>query len=152
MIRRTPLRRTRMRRAPAPSRPEMAGARESVYERAGHRCELCARRLTLVSMHAHHRLTRRHGEDCACNLLCLCGDCHTAAAWAVHRQVAVSREAGRILSRHDTRPASGVPVLLAAGEVLLTCDGRYISLGGLDSGMSRVFDGPTEQPAEGSGK
>lgn len=130
MRRSGPLRRGARLRSLGPSRPLLVEARKIIYVRADGRCELCGRRLTFAALQSHHRLGRRHGEDCPCNLLALCGDCHTAAPGAVHRQVAISLGAGRIVSRYDDRPRAAVPVALRLGPVLLACDGTLAPVRG----------------------
>lgn len=99
-------------------------ARRIVYGRSGGRCEApwCGAPLG-DRMEAHHRLTRRFGPDCPCNLLALCSRCHHAE---VHEQPERARDHGLIVSRHTAVPPAEVPAVLhRRGPVLLDCHGKF---------------------------
>lgn len=126
-MRRTPLRSRRA--APRRKDPAFEGhgapwqqVRAAVYARSRGFCEACGGDVA-GGFEAHHRLTRRLGPDCPCNVLALCPACHHAG---VHGHPERSLEQGRILSRHSTAAPSTVPVLVhGRGWVRLTCDGNY---------------------------
>jgi hypothetical protein len=105
--------------------PGMVQAREETFARSGGRCEFpgCSSPAT----DAHHRLTRRYGPDCPCNLLALCSRDHHES---VHGNPNEARGAGWIVSRHATDPGR-VPVQIdRIGIVLLPCEGGYRDLAG----------------------
>lgn len=98
-----------------------AEARMVVYGRSGGRCEVCG--CGLETFEAHHRLTRRFGPDCPCNLLALCSTCHHER---VHGEPEQARDDGRIISRHAAILPAEHPVLIHRhGLVLLDCDGHF---------------------------
>lgn len=104
--RRTPLKRTRMRRT-ATRKPEGAqAATEAVLRRAGWRCEArldgCSRDHGLAP---HHRLRQAHGGPWTPeNLVLLCQECHTDSPAAVHRNVAWAYEVGLLIRSHEQAP------------------------------------------------
>lgn len=105
----------------------MADARATVMLRAANLCEVRAPGCTTLAEEAHHRLTRRFGPDCPCNLLAVCTECHRDH---ITEAPATAREAGWAVSKFTTDPPSQVPVrIFGPGEpVLLTCNGDYLAL------------------------
>lgn len=88
----------RRRRTPEDRETEAAYAvsRASVYARSKGRCEGCGRRLTMASMHFHHRLPRQPlRDDRPINGLGLCLWCHDRC----HAYPMVARELGWIVRR-----------------------------------------------------
>lgn len=101
--------------------PEYAAAREVVLARSGGHCELCGSRLTLESMHAHHRARRSGGhDDSPANLLALCARSHEQ----VHARPTMSIAFGQLISAWSKVPPSEIPVELRDGKWLLGDDGR----------------------------
>lgn len=101
--------------------PEYAAAREVVLARSGGHCEACGARVTLESMHAHHRAARSGGRnDSPANLLGLCRRDHER----VHSRPTMSRELGQIIPSWSTADPGEVPVELRDGCWLLGDDGR----------------------------
>lgn len=130
LARRTRLARGQLRRV-IRLRPGYSGARRLVWLRAHGLCELCGRRVPPDTFDAHHRQTRALGVDCSCNLLCLCGSCHTVGPEAIHDSPTLSQLHGRMISRYDSRDHfHEVPVLLRPdlGWVKLRCDGSLEAL------------------------
>lgn len=109
--------------------------RETALARDGYRCFRCGRPITGgVPSEAHHRLTRRFGPDTPDNLITLCGfgnnlsdaDGRTYCHGWVHQNGREARQQGWVISRHDTRPPSQVPVKhWEHGMVLLSADAQY---------------------------
>jgi hypothetical protein len=134
IARRTPLAKARVKAKP----PELeyASVREAVYARARGRCEVCSARITLESMHVHHRRARSagHRDDGLANLLGLDAACHNDGTHSLHGSPLNAVAHGRIISRHDRRAPHQVPVSLSGGWVLLTDDGRSIPLPGWTPG------------------
>lgn len=104
-----------------PERP-WQDVRMVVHLRALGRCELCGCDLNLANMQGHHRLSRRYGPDCPCNVLALCEDCHHRRT---HQDVAVAKAAGRIISQHNDRQPGEIPVEIGGDLTRLTCGGLY---------------------------
>lgn len=116
--RRSEPRRAALRGAHGMDYPE---ARRIVFGRSGGRCEVCGD--PLETFEAHHRLTRRFGPDCPCNLLALCSRCHHDR---VHGEPEDARERGRIISRHAVvLPAEHPVEVHRHGLVLLDCSGNF---------------------------
>lgn len=85
-------------------------AREIILARCKARCEGCGRRITLDSMHAHHRKARSAGrDDRPINLLAFCWRCH---GWT-HANPRKARELGWIVRGREL--PEEVPVM--ANEV-----------------------------------
>jgi hypothetical protein len=78
-------------------------ARVIVRERAMARCERCG--MPVMPGHVHHRRSRsvhdRH-QHCACNLVLLCGTCHS---WA-HAHPVLATGDGWLVSKFVTEPGT----------------------------------------------
>ena len=143
ITRRTPLSRARLRSRP-PEAPAYVSAREAVHARCRGHCELCGNRVSVSSMHAHHRRPRSGGrDDSLSNLLGMCGACHSTT----HAHPAAAVEDGRIISRYDQRPPAMVPVSLRGGWFLLGDDGSRTSL----PGMARLYTDTRNMQRPGDG-
>lgn len=126
ITRRSTLSKARLKAAPTAGEA-YATAREAVSARAGGLCECCGTRTPVALGHAHHRRRRSAGrDDGPANLTWCCLRCHEA----IHTAPRASLLQGRLISRHDKRPPSMVPVLLRHGWCLLSDDGRAIPLPG----------------------
>lgn len=92
------------------------------------RCERCGIGLDPSDWHCHHRKFRsRGGRDEVANAVALCGDCHTAAPYAVHRDQRPAERSG--LNVASTDEPETVPVHLYGGRIVaLADDGRYVPL------------------------
>lgn len=100
-----------------------AEVRLVIFGRALGRCEICGTGLTMVSMEAHHRRTRKVGPDCVGNALALCRSCHHDE---VHGQPEVAMDLGWIVSRHADAPCQRPVEIRGRGLVVLTCGGAYV--------------------------
>lgn len=132
--RRTPLSRARLKaKPPVPAAGDgYTSAREAVHARSGSRCEVCGVKIDLASFHAHHRRARSSGrrDDGLANLAACCGPCHNGSDQSIHANPSIASAYGWIISRHDRRPPSMVPILRRDDWCLLTDDGRAIDLPG----------------------
>lgn len=108
-------------------------SRQIVYARSRGYCEHCGQPLG-NSWQLHHRLpggmggTTRAGveRDAPSNLLALIAWHHNLHPDSVHQASKVAREAGWLISTHDLRPPSQVPVRLGGTRfVLLDDDGGW---------------------------
>jgi hypothetical protein len=127
MMRRTPLRRTSMKRRPRKATVPAnfwATRREELYARAGGRCEAGRCNLNDTGMDAHHRKLRsRGGKDDLENLLAVCPHHHRY----IHDHPDRATRHGWMVSR-VADPAT-VPVDLWDGRTVhLTPDGGYDAL------------------------
>lgn len=132
LARKTPMSRARMKAKTLDPAASLgyAASREAILARSGGRCEICTCRLTLATLHAHHRRSRSAGrrDDGPANLVACCGPCHNGSNYSLHANPLNAVAHGRIISRHDRRAPSQIPVSLASGWCLLGDDGRRVPL------------------------
>lgn len=100
----------------------MKQLRPTLAERCGGYCERCARPLPGGVFDLHHRQRRNSRNDSAENCMALCGDCHTAASDAVHRNVSEARRGGFIVPTWDD-PATVSVRYMGVKDVWLLPDG-----------------------------
>lgn len=136
-MRRTPLRRTAMRRkratprrreAPRWTAEEWDKNADTLYRRSGLYCECCGKDTYGVQTERHHRQRRRDGGDRLSNLLLLRRECHQY--WTEHPTEAKSRG---IIVPPWTDPADTPVLLRGTSWSLLTDDGTTVPLGLGDS-------------------
>lgn len=118
--RKTPMKRTAMKRGGPPKRKPMKNGgrspnefpeetRMAVRRRSGGRCEVESSVCTGEAAHFHHRKLRRHKDQREVNCLHACSPCHTH----IHGNVGKAKLMGWLVSEWDD-PAT-VPVKRGSG-------------------------------------